>query len=177
MTPAQARLPFKADAAHRELSCNSCHGAHRYDTQQAAAQACLQCHADDHSLAYEGSEHAQLWQRETQRELPAGSGVSCASCHLPRQAHVYEDYELTQTYVQHNQNDTLRPNEKMIRPVCMSCHGLGFSIDALADKELVQRNFAGQPARHVPSIEMAMQRQRRPQATDAVRAKRPRASP
>jgi mono/diheme cytochrome c family protein len=165
MTPAQARLPFKADAAHRELSCNSCHGAHRYDTKQAAAQSCLRCHADDHSVAYQSSEHAQLWQREIQQELPAGSGVSCASCHMPRQTHTYEDYELTQTYVQHNQNDTLRPNEKMIRPVCMNCHGLGFSIDALADKELIQRNFAGQPARHVPSIEMAMQRQRRPHAT------------
>jgi hypothetical protein len=171
MRPAQARLPFQDDAAQRELTCNSCHGAHRFDTKRAAAAACLQCHADDHSKAFEGSVHAHLWRREIAQELPAGSGVACASCHMPRQSHVHEDYEVGQTYVQHNQNDTLRPNEKMIRSVCMNCHGLGFSIDALADRGLIQRNFAGRPAQHVPSIEMAMQRQRRPQATDAARGK------
>ncbi len=168
MTPSAARLPFKAEAAHSDLTCTSCHGAHRFDTKVAAAEACLQCHDDDHSTAYEGSAHAQLWRREIEQELPAGSGVSCASCHMPRLSHSYEEYEVRQTYVQHNQNDTLRPNEKMIRPVCMSCHGLGFSIDALADTALIRRNFAGQPAQHVPSIDMAMQRQRRPQTTSAA---------
>jgi hypothetical protein len=171
MTPAQAQLPFKEDTAHRELTCTSCHGAHRFDTKFAAAQGCLQCHDDKHSSAYEGSPHAQLWSRETTGDLPAGTGVSCATCHMPRLSHSYEEYEVRQTYVQHNQNDTLRPNEKMIRPVCMSCHGLGFSIDALADQALIERNFAGQPAHHVPSIEMAMQRQRRPKATGAADAK------
>ena len=43
---------------------------------------------------------------------------------------------MKRTLVQHNQNDGLQPNEKMIRPVCMSCHGLGFSIDALAGKKV-----------------------------------------
>ena len=171
MTPAQAQLPFKEAAAHRELSCTSCHGAHRFDTKLAAVQACLQCHDDAHSTAYEASAHAQTWRREVASELPAGSGVACASCHMPRLSHSYEEYEVRQTYVQHNQNDSLRPNEKMIRPVCMNCHGLGFSIDALADLALIRRNFTGQPARHVPSIEMAVQRQRRPQATGAAPAK------
>jgi hypothetical protein len=60
--------------------------------------------------------------------------------------------------VQHNQSLNLRPNEKMIRGVCLNCHGLGFSIDVLADTALVQRNFAGQPARHVRSIDMARER-------------------
>ena len=61
-------------------------------------------------------------------------------------------------HTQHNQNDNLRPNEKMLRSVCMSCHGLGFSIDALADKDLVQRNFIGKPAIHIESIDMAGRR-------------------
>jgi len=40
--------------------------------------------------------------------------------------------------------------------VCMSCHGLGFSIDALADPELINKNFNGKPAKHVESIDMAV---------------------
>ena len=67
----------------------------------------------------------------------------------------------TLTVVQHNQNDNLRPNEKMIRPVCMSCHSLEFSIDALADPELIKNNFNGQPANHVPSIDWALKREER----------------
>ena len=43
----------------------------------------------------------------------------------------------------------------MIRPVCMNCHGLGFSIDALADKKLLINNFNGRPAVHIESIDMA----------------------
>ena len=39
-------------------------------------------------------------------------------------------------FTSHNQSDGLRPNEKMIRPVCLDCHGLGFAIDALADDDL-----------------------------------------
>ena len=31
MTPAQARLPMKADAHAEELGCNTCHSAHKYD--------------------------------------------------------------------------------------------------------------------------------------------------
>ncbi|MNF16326.1 hypothetical protein D3C80_2193010 [compost metagenome] len=44
----------------------------------------------------------------------------------------------------------------MIRTTCISCHGLGFSIDALADKTLIDNNFKGMPARHVKSIDMAV---------------------
>ena len=66
----------------------------------------------------------------------------------------------------HNQNDTLRPNEKMIRATCMSCHGLGFAIDALADPELVTNNFSGQPNRHIESIDWALNRVETPD-TDA----------
>ncbi|MEL6265848.1 MAG: NrfA- nitrite reduction protein, partial [Pseudomonadota bacterium] len=60
----------------------------------------------------------------------------------------------------HNQNDVLRPNEKMIRPVCMDCHGLGFAIDALADPDLVSSNFRGRPETRIESIEWATRRVR-----------------
>jgi len=60
--------------------------------------------------------------------------------------------------VQHNQNLNLRPNEKMLRNVCLDCHTLSFSLDALADRDLIKNNFASKPARHVASIEMAQQR-------------------
>ena len=63
--------------------------------------------------------------------------------------------EADRVRVQHNQNWNLRPNEKMIRDVCLNCHGLGFSIDSLADRNLIELNFRGRPSRHIESIEMA----------------------
>jgi hypothetical protein len=59
---------------------------------------------------------------------------------------------------EHNQNDNLRPNEKMLRSVCMQCHGLGFSIDALADRELVEKNFSEKPDVHIESLDMVKKR-------------------
>jgi hypothetical protein len=46
----------------------------------------------------------------------------------------------------------------MIRTVCLDCHGFGFSLDALADRELVQRNFQGGPSRHVESLDLVLRR-------------------
>ena len=43
----------------------------------------------------------------------------------------------------------------------MNCHGLGFSIDALADPLLIEANFRGSPARHIESIDMAVRKDRR----------------
>lgn len=158
MSPGAARLPMKAAARDRILSCTSCHGAHRFDTRAAAVTACLACHDDTHSAAYERSPHAGLARREQAGELPAGSGVTCAGCHLPRITHRTDDVK--RTLVQHNQNDNLRPGEKMVRSVCLQCHGLRFALDALADPALVARNFSGQPARHVASMDMAERRER-----------------
>lgn len=59
---------------------------------------------------------------------------------------------------QHNQNKNLRPNEKMLRSVCLHCHSLEFSIDALADKNLIANNFTGTPGVHIRSIDMAKKR-------------------
>jgi formate-dependent nitrite reductase cytochrome c552 subunit len=157
MTPAQARLPMKPEAAHRELSCVSCHGAHEFNTRSAAVDACLSCHNDDHSRSYQRSKHFALWFNETTGEAPADSGVSCATCHLPREKS--ERGGQATVRVQHNQNANLRPNEKMIRSVCLDCHGLEFSLDALADAALIRTSFIGRPARHVESLDLAVQRQ------------------
>jgi formate-dependent nitrite reductase cytochrome c552 subunit len=158
MTPGQARLPMQAKAHDTALGCNTCHTAHRFDTREAAVEGCLQCHRDDHTLAYKQSRHYALWKQELAGEIPPGSGVSCASCHLPRVEHRQEGQ--LRMLVQHNQNDTLRPSEKMLRPVCMNCHGLGYATDALADRALVARNFQGAPGGHVRSLEMVMERLR-----------------
>jgi len=152
MTPSLARLPMHAEASELEVSCNSCHAAHAYETAEAAVEACLGCHADEHTEAYAGSPHEATWTAELSGAAPANSGVTCATCHLPR---VPTDGGPTRILVAHNQNDFLRPNEKMIRPVCMNCHGLGFSMDALADEALVANNFRGKPSREVESIHFA----------------------
>jgi predicted CXXCH cytochrome family protein len=164
MTPAQARLPMRSEAKHTELTCTTCHGAHRFDARTAAVDACLTCHADEHSLAFRASKHFELWRAELEGRAPAGSGVSCATCHMPRTEQRDPDLDLRRVVVQHNQNDTLRPNEKMLRPVCLSCHGLGFAIDALADPRSIRTNFDGPPATHIRSLEMAAERLRKHEA-------------
>jgi len=160
MRPELARQPMKDDAHGRELGCTSCHGAHAVNTRRAAVEACVQCHDDRHTRAYADSPHARTWRAEVTGRGSPGSGVSCATCHLPRETH--RDGDLKGIRVQHNQNANLRPNEKMIRGVCMNCHGLGFSIDALADSDLVGRNFSGRPARHVESLDLAAVRMKQP---------------
>lgn len=160
MTPAQARLPMKTDAAHRELGCTSCHGAHRFDAREAAVNACLGCHDDRHSRAYRASPHYRLWQQELAGAGEPGSGVSCASCHMPRVNFDVNDW-VSRIMVEHNQNATLSPNEKMIRPACLHCHGLGFTLDALADPALIDTNFRGRPQVHVDSMDMAEADKRR----------------
>ena len=160
MTPALARQPMRSGASHKELDCNSCHGEHRFDTRHAAVEACLGCHNDEHSLAYKKSSHYQLWRSDNTSGGVNNTGVSCASCHLPRlESDETIDGE-KRIIVQHNQNDNLRPNEKMIRDVCMNCHGLGFAIDSLADRELINVNFSAQPSQHIESIDLAIARQK-----------------
>ena len=159
MSPAQARLPMKTDALSRKLDCGTCHDAHAVDVRHAAVDACLSCHADEHSEAYDRSPHFRLWRLETSGQGKPGSGVSCATCHLPRERHRVAGAE--RVVVQHNQNANLRPGEKMIREVCLACHSLALSIDALADADLVRRNFTGAPSRRVPSIDMALSQKRR----------------
>lgn len=153
MEPSMARLPMKPEVAHQALNCNSCHGAHRFDRQYAAAEACMKCHADDHSNNFAASAHYELWEKEVAGNAPAGTGVSCATCHLPREIRSDPSVGAKVEVVQHNQNANLRPNEKMYRGVCMNCHGLGFTMDSLADRELIESNFNGHPEVHVESLD------------------------
>ena len=102
-------------------------------------------------------EHHQAISQADPAGAAPGTGVSCATCHLPREVH--QSGNDTRVLVQHNQNYNLRPNEKMLRSVCLNCHGLAFSIDALADAALVRSNFIGRPAGHVESIDLALRRQ------------------
>jgi len=157
MRPGQARLPMKASAHDRELGCNSCHGAHGFNTAKAPVEACLDCHDDEHSRAYRGTPHHDLWVAERQGRAEKGTGVSCATCHMPRG--VAENAEgKERLFVNHNQNDNLRPNEKMVRSVCGQCHGLQFTLDALADRALIRRNFDRPPTANVKSLEWARKR-------------------
>lgn len=128
MSPVEAQIPMK-EAADDEISCISCHGAHDTDTRFAAVDACLSCHNDDHSRNFLSSAHFKTWQQDE------NLGVSCASCHLPREIHAGK------VVVNHNQNHNLRPNEKML-PVCLNCHGVEFSVAALADENLLKNNFS-----------------------------------
>lgn len=152
MTPDMSVLDMNKNSGDKKLTCISCHNTHYFDTQYAEINACLNCHADQHSQAYKGSIHFKYWQMEQQGEISEGNGVSCATCHFPRHEQKLDSQNVVR--VIHNQNDNLRPNEKMIRSVCMNCHGLGFSIDALADPVLIDNNFTGLPARHIESLDM-----------------------
>lgn len=168
MTPAAARLPMRPEARNDAVDCGSCHGAHRFDTALAAVESCLGCHDDDHSRAYVGSPHHGLVERARAGLLPAEGAVTCATCHMPRTEISYDYGAYVHVLVEHNQSDNLRPNDKMLRSVCLDCHGLGFSIDALADRAAIDNNFDGPPGVHVESIDFALERRR---AVDAERGR------
>ncbi|SON54788.1 decaheme c-type cytochrome, DmsE family [Hartmannibacter diazotrophicus] len=153
MPVSEALIPMKPDAQDRMTgTCNACHKPHEVDLKVAAVEACASCHDDDHTRAYFTSPHYRLWQAELVGTGEPGSGVSCADCHMPK----IESRRGVTT--EHNQNTTLRPNEKMIRPVCLSCHSLQYSLDALADPGLVASNFNGHPTLHIESIDWAVSR-------------------
>ncbi|MCB1865068.1 MAG: cytochrome c3 family protein [Chromatiales bacterium] len=144
MKPTAARLPMQADAADLKLDCVACHGAHDFDTRHAQVEACLGCHADEHSLAYRKSKHFESWQAELAGDGPSGSGVSCAACHMPRVDVAVNEW-MSRVGVQHNQSANLSPNSKMLRSACLNCHGLEFSLGSLADGKLITNNFQGRP--------------------------------
>lgn len=158
MTANNSGMPFKQAAAHQEQGCNACHSGHAFDTQYAAKEACLACHNDEHSLAFETSKHGALFSQASAGNIDKEEAVSCATCHMPRL--LTKIHGESHMRVEHNQNANLRPNEKMIRPVCMQCHSLEFSIDALADDNLIKNNFNAQPKNHIPSIDWAIDENR-----------------
>ena len=158
LVPAMARLPMRPEARDTPLGCDACHPAHAYDTRRAAVDACLGCHDDRHSRGYRSSRHFLLWQRETSGDAAPGTGVSCATCHMPRKTQREHGADVVRA--DHDASDDMRPADRMLRSVCLGCHGLGFAIDALADRELVERNFNGRPSVHVQSLEMVETRRR-----------------
>jgi hypothetical protein len=155
MSPSLARLPMSQHSLHRSLNCNSCHSGHEFDTRLAAVEACLKCHDDKHSREYVGSKHYQRWLSETLGKAPAGSGVSCATCHMPRVEGESAGFSNDTVRVVHNQSWNLAPVEKMVRSVCMNCHGLEFSLNALADSNLKDACYEGVPRKQLKTIDMA----------------------
>jgi hypothetical protein len=145
---------MRSEAAHRQLGCSACHGAHRFDRRTAAVEGCLTCHDDEHSRAYKATKHFALWQAELAGTAPAGSGVSCATCHLPREVPL----DAPLAFVRHDQSAFIRPDEKMVGVVCENCHGIAFSLDAIADANLIKRGVDGRPAFHVETLEMVRRR-------------------
>lgn len=147
MTPALARLPMHNTEAHKSLDCQACHESHQYDRVYASYEACVKCHNDEHTNNYKNSKHFNLFQQETLSLSPKGTGVSCATCHMP---HVKKG---GRWIVDHDQSNNLRPNEKMTRNVCTSCHGLQFSMDAMADPSVIKGNFQHPSKIRHPGIE------------------------
>lgn len=137
-----------------DLNCSTCHDPHKTDLNFASVDACLQCHSDDHSKNYQFSQHAKIWRDQ---DGESSQGASCATCHLPRTDHHDSD---KWPYVNHNQNFNLRPNDKMIRSVCMSCHGLQFTLNNLSDPEVIKSNFSISTTNHVESIDLSVEKQR-----------------
>lgn len=148
LTPDTGRLSFHTDANAKTQTCGACHDVHGVDKKTAAVEGCLNCHNDQHSMAYLDSPHALTLSLKDPRQQ-----VTCATCHLPTVKTGPDQWQ-----IDHNQNENLRPNEKMIRSVCQDCHGLAFIIDALADRDLINSNFTGQPAQHIPSVDWALYR-------------------
>lgn len=142
MRPELARLPMKASAAHLNMDCTSCHQPEK-PRAFAAHNACVQCHDDNHTRNYPDSKHFTLWNATSGQ-----AGVSCATCHMPR----IENEGDNSYHVSHDNSANLRPNEKMLRSVCTDCHGLQFSMNALADPQLIEANFSHAPSENHPGI-------------------------
>lgn len=157
ISPAESHMNFHEEALQKHQSCTACHGAHSFDREFAAMEACLGCHNDDHSLAFKDSAHGEMWNHTIKNADDTSQLVSCASCHMPRM--LSGKSESPTVSINHNQNFNLRPNEKMIRSVCTHCHGLSFAINSLADPVLIRNNFNGQPSVEIPSIEWALKRE------------------
>ena len=150
LTPALAHLPMQAEARDKVMNCNTCHDVHTVNTTPAAVDACLSCHNDTHSLNYKNSKHAKLWLAEGQLPRPSTQSTTCATCHLPRQT-----LESTDTVVvNHNNTFTLKPRDRMVKEVCMHCHGMDYAYNSIFDDDLVEANFARPPTQTLKTLEM-----------------------
>jgi hypothetical protein len=152
LTPAMARLPMKAEAHDMQMTCATCHDAHAVNTVQAAVDSCLTCHNDTHSLNYENSRHAELFAADRTLPRPSGGSVSCATCHLPR--HELQKGGSSITLVNHNNTYTLLPRDRMVKEVCMNCHGVEYSYNSIFDDDLVEANFDQPPSLSLETFDL-----------------------
>ena len=148
LTPAMAHLPMKDGIADKQMNCNTCHNVHTVDTYQASVDSCLTCHSDNHSLNYKNSPHATIFREIGTLPRPNKDSVTCATCHLPRE--VSGDNVL----VNHNNTYTLKPRDRMVKEVCMNCHGVEHSYNSIFDDELVEANFARPPNQKLQTFQL-----------------------
>ncbi|ELS02392.1 Cytochrome c552 [Xenococcus sp. PCC 7305] len=147
LTPAMAHLPMKESAQDLQMSCNTCHDVHSVNTSQAAVDSCLVCHNDPHSLNYKSSPHAQIVEL-TSLPRPNQDAVTCATCHLPREK------VGSAILVNHNNTYVLKPRDRMVKDVCMNCHGVEHSYNSIFDDQLVESNFAGPPTQKMQTFQL-----------------------
>lgn len=147
LTPAMAHLPMKATSLDRQLDCNSCHNVHSVNTYEASVDSCLSCHNDNHSRNYKNSPHAQIFREIGTLPRPNAESVTCATCHLPRQSG-------DEVLVNHNNTYTLKPRDRMVKEVCMNCHGVEHAYNSIFDDELVEANFARPPNQEMQTFKL-----------------------
>lgn len=155
LTPAMAHVAMKDNALGKQMNCNACHNVHSVNTYQAAVDSCLTCHNDSHSLNYQNSRHAQIFNDFGTLPRPNQESVTCAACHLPRQN--IDDTIL----VNHNNTYTLLPRDRMVKEVCMNCHGVEYSYNSIFDDELVESNFARPPNHNMETFTLIRQREQK----------------
>ena len=148
LTPKMAHLPMKKSALSKQMNCNTCHDVHSVNTFQASVNSCLSCHNDPHSLNYEKSRHYELLLAEGSLPRPSTESVTCATCHLPRQ-----DFAGV-VHVNHNNTYNLLPRDRMVKDVCMNCHGMEYAYNSIFDDALVEENFARPPTQELKSLDM-----------------------
>ena len=148
LTPAMAHLPMQDSSLDKQMNCNTCHNVHTVDTYQASVDSCLTCHADNHSLNYKNSPHANIFREIGTLPRPNSDSVTCATCHLPRQASGDD------VLVNHNNTYTLKPRDRMVQEVCMNCHGVEHAYNSIFDDELVEANFARPPNQQLPTFQL-----------------------
>ena len=156
LTPRLARLPMQPTALDMQMTCNTCHDVHSVNTLQAAVDSCLTCHNDTHSLNYQNSKHAQLFAADSSPPRPSSTGVSCATCHLPRHT-VKQSDGVESAWVNHNNTFTLKPRDRMVQEVCMNCHGVEYSYNSIFDDALVEANFDQPPSLSLQTFDLVRQ--------------------
>ncbi|HHP7231364.1 MAG TPA: cytochrome c3 family protein [Xenococcaceae cyanobacterium] len=161
LTPAMAHLPMQESALNKPMNCNTCHNVHTVNTYEAAVDSCLACHDDNHSRNYRNSPHSQIVADLGVLPRPSSSSVTCATCHLPR------EIAGETVFVNHNNTYTLKPGDRMVKEVCLNCHGLEHAYNSIFDAELVEANFVRPPNQELPTFKLVrdLEAKRSSQAT------------